>query len=274
MLAAHLDGRGPPTVTMPMKALVVYFSQTGNTEQVARAIGRGLEAAGCDPVDVRRLRDTAPGDWLSYDLVGLGTPVFYYKEPANVREWVRALEPRAAPAPMLTFNTNGGNPTNTFRRLQKQLAGKGGRVLASFECPGYDTYPIYFKSFRQWGHPDAADLARAEAFSRQAAGGAERFLAGHPVPEAAYRFVGGKPFRLSIICRRPILNTFFPKLHLAEDLCTRCGACARACPTENIRLAPGPTFADRCIHCYLCERICPQNAIQCDWRRLTRLMNR
>ena len=256
-----------------MKALIVYFSQTGNTEQVARAIGRGLEGAGCGTVDLTTLGEAGPQDWLAYDLVGLGTPVFYYKEPVNVRDWVKALAPRPEPGPVFTFNTNGGNPTNTFRRLQKLLKRKGGRVIGSYECLGYDTYPIFLKSFRGWGHPDADDLARGEAFGREMAGKAERFLAGEPVPESAYKFVGGKYFRLSWICRRPILNRFFPKLNRVEDLCTACGACARACPARNIEMGPGPRFLDRCIHCYLCERICPQNAIQCNWRRLTRMMN-
>jgi len=44
-------------------------------------------------------------------------------------------------------------------------------------------------------------------------------------------------------------------------------------PVHNIEMAPGPRFFDHCIHCYLCERVCPQNAIRCDWRRLTRAMN-
>jgi len=256
-----------------MKALVVHFSQTGNTAQVAGAIARGLESGGCERVDVRPIADVPAGEWLAYDVVGLGTPVFYYHEPPNVRDWVRQLEVRPRPAPVLTFNTNGGNPCNTLRRLQKMLRPKGGRVLGSFECFGYDTYPIYLKSFRQWGHPDAADLAGAEAFGRAMADKARRFLAGEAVPEAAYRFVGGKTFRLSVLCRKPILDRFFPRLNLAADLCVRCGACARACPTENIRLDPQPVFEDRCIHCYLCERVCPHNAIQCDWRRLTKMMN-
>ena len=256
-----------------MKALIVYFSQTGNTEQVARAVGRGLDGGGCPTVDLATLRETGPEDWLDYDLVGLGTPVFYYKEPVNVRDWVKSLAARPGPGPVLTFNTNGGNPTNTFRRLQRQLRPKGGRVIGSFECLGYDTYPIYLKSFRQWGHPDAADLAGAEAFGREMAAKAVRFLAGEAVAEAAYPFVGGKYLRLSWICRKPVLDWFFPKLNLDEDLCTSCGACARACPMANIEMAPGPRFFDRCIHCYLCERVCPQNAIRCDWRRLTRAMN-
>jgi len=265
-----------------VNALVVYFSQTGNTRLVAEAMARGLSAEGCDPVHVRPIEKVGPEEWRGCDLFVLGTPVFYYKEPANVRAWIRGLAPRdLVPAfaglrrgkPAFTFITHGGNPTNTLRRLQRLLGAKGARVLGSFECFGYDTYPIYLKSFRQWGHPDADELAAAAEFGRGAARQAERFLAGAPMAEASYPFVGGRTFRLSILCRRPILDWTFPRLDLNRDLCTRCGACARRCPTENIALDPWPAFDDRCIRCYLCERICPHNAIQCDWRFMTRLMN-
>ena len=255
-----------------MNALVAYFSQTGNTRQVAEAVGRGLEDEGCESITVRPIEKVGPDEWRDCDLVVLGTPVFYYKEPANVRAWIRGLAPRD-PAPAFTFITHGGNPTNTLRRLQRLLGAKGARVLGSFECFGYDTYPIYLKSFRQWGHPDADELAAAEEFGRAAARQAERFLAGEPTADASYPFVGGRTFRLSILCRRPILDWMFPRLDLKQDLCTRCGACAKRCPTGNISLDPWPAFDDRCIHCYLCERVCPHNAIQCDWRFMTRLMN-
>lgn len=256
-----------------MKALVVYFSQTGGTAQVARLIAAGLLAGGATKADVRPIRQVGPEEWLNYDLLGVGTPVFYYHEPPNVRDWIRRLAPRQRPAPAFTFNTNGGNPCNTFRRLQRMLRPKGAHVTGSFECFGFDTYPIFMKSFRKWGHPDAADLNAAESFGRQAAADAARLIAGQPVPEPTYRFVGGKTFRLSIFCRKPILDWFFPALNVNHDRCIQCGACVRACPTENIKLDPWPTMADRCIHCHLCERICPRNAIECDWRRLTKMMN-
>jgi len=255
-----------------MKALVAYFSQTGNTRQVAEAVGAGLADADAGPVDVRPIETVGPRDWRRYDVLALGTPVFYYHEPANVRDWVRRLAPRGR-TPAFTFDTNGGNPCNTLRRLQRLLRPKGARILGSFECFGYDTYPIYFKSLRQWGHPDAADLAAARAFGRRAAGDAARMLGGQDVPEAAYPFVGGRTLRLSVLCRRPLLDYFFPRLHFDRRLCIRCGACARRCPTANIALDPWPRLRDRCLRCYLCERLCPRSAIVCDWRLLTRVMN-
>ena len=49
------------------RALVVYESMFGCTEQVTRAVAAGLEEGGCD-VDVRHVRDTAPPRDLDFDI--------------------------------------------------------------------------------------------------------------------------------------------------------------------------------------------------------------
>jgi len=116
------------------RAIVIYFSQTGATRQVAEAIAWGLEAGGA-AVNLADLLKTDPASVASYDVVGLGTPVFYYKEPPVVREFIAAL-PRAKRRPAFTFITHGGNPVNTLRRMQKQLAARGHVVVNSFSCTG------------------------------------------------------------------------------------------------------------------------------------------
>ena len=56
-----------------MKAAVIYWSQSGNTEKVARAIKDGLEAAGAD-VLLKRTEDAGDFDFFDYDLVCAGFP--------------------------------------------------------------------------------------------------------------------------------------------------------------------------------------------------------
>ena len=58
-----------------MKAIIAYFSLTGNTRKVAQAIHKGMgqlveqcDMATVKEVDIRRLAD--------YDLIGVGSPVW------------------------------------------------------------------------------------------------------------------------------------------------------------------------------------------------------
>jgi flavodoxin len=51
-----------------MKAAVIYWSKSGNTEKVALAIRAGLEASGVE-LTCRRVEEAGDLDWFEYDLV-------------------------------------------------------------------------------------------------------------------------------------------------------------------------------------------------------------
>jgi len=253
-----------------MKALLVYFSQTGNTERVALSITRGLETVGisCRTVPLAEAR---PEMAAEADLLGIAAPVFYYKEPTLVRDFIARL-PAASKKPAFTAITHGGNPVNTLRRLQKQLARRGYPVLKSFTALGYDTYPMYFKSFREWGRPDADELQRAADFGAHLSGDVLRFREDKSFPLPRYQFVGGPYFFRSLICQGGMMKRIFPRLVADEKLCTRCGTCRKNCPTGAITLAPFPKIDDKCMWCYLCERICPVQAFTPDWEPMRKKM--
>jgi len=58
------------------KALVSYYSRTGNTKRMAARIAEVLEAQGLE-VDLKTVEDTAPADLLGYDCIVLGSPTYY-----------------------------------------------------------------------------------------------------------------------------------------------------------------------------------------------------
>ncbi|MDP6380586.1 MAG: EFR1 family ferrodoxin [Phycisphaerae bacterium] len=251
-----------------MKTTIVCFSQTGNTQRVAEAIAGGL---GAGDVELVPLEKAAEAHLDDADLIGIGTPVFYYHEPTVVRDFISRLALKEKTL-AFTFITSGGHPTNTLRRLQKMLAKKGATVIDSYECLGYDTYPIYIKHFRQWGHPSEEDLAGARLFGQGLVDKVRRIGEGEKTEPPRYKFVGGKYFRLSFICRRPVLDWIMPKLEADLEKCVKCGQCQKHCPTQNIRLDPWPTFLDECIFCYMCERVCPHHAIPVDWTKVAKKM--
>jgi flavodoxin len=55
------------------KALIVYWSQTGNTEKVAQAIKKGLESADVT-VTIKKADVGMEVDYFDYDLVCVGSP--------------------------------------------------------------------------------------------------------------------------------------------------------------------------------------------------------
>ena len=58
------------------KILVIYFSKTGNTEEMAKSVAEGVEAEGLD-VEIKRVQEAKVEDLLSADGIILGSPTYY-----------------------------------------------------------------------------------------------------------------------------------------------------------------------------------------------------
>jgi len=69
------------------RAVILYWSSTGNTEKVALAIKEGLEAAG---VNVSLMKTTEAGDidYFDYDLVCVGSPSIRFHPPKQVTDFL------------------------------------------------------------------------------------------------------------------------------------------------------------------------------------------
>jgi len=74
--------------TSGMKAAILYWSKTGNTEKVALAIAEELAAAGVDVV-FRRTEEAGDIDFFSYDLVCVGFPSYRWHPPRPVDDFLK-----------------------------------------------------------------------------------------------------------------------------------------------------------------------------------------
>ncbi len=72
-----------------MRAVVIYWSKTGNTEKVAFAIKERLEASGVD-VLLKRTDEAKDIDFCDYDLTCMGFPTHQWRPPEPVGVFVRS----------------------------------------------------------------------------------------------------------------------------------------------------------------------------------------
>jgi len=70
------------------RAVIVYWSKTGNTEKVAQAIKEGLEEAGIK-VTVKMPEDAEDLDFFSYDLVCVGFPSVQWHPPKPMADFLQ-----------------------------------------------------------------------------------------------------------------------------------------------------------------------------------------
>ena len=69
------------------RAVILYWSSTGNTEKVAFAIKDGLEAAGVD-VSILKTTEAEDIDYFDYDLVCVGSPAIRFHPPKQVTDFM------------------------------------------------------------------------------------------------------------------------------------------------------------------------------------------
>lgn len=70
------------------KALIIYYSETGNTKKVASAINRGLQKVGLKTI-VLMASEALNADYYDYDLVCIGTPVRHALPPPAVMKLIQ-----------------------------------------------------------------------------------------------------------------------------------------------------------------------------------------
>jgi len=71
-----------------MKALILYWSKTGNTEKVASTIRGGLESSGVEGI-IERIEETKDVDFFSYDLICIGFPSHQWHPPEPVSAFLK-----------------------------------------------------------------------------------------------------------------------------------------------------------------------------------------
>ena len=90
------------------KAAVIYWSQTGNTEQMATAIAEGIREGGME-CDLLNVADTNAGAAAGYDKIALGCPAMGAEvlEEAEFDPFFTELENRLAGRKVALFGPYG-----------------------------------------------------------------------------------------------------------------------------------------------------------------------
>ena len=92
------------------KAAVIFWSQTGNTEQMANAIADGIREGGME-VDVLNVADTTPADAVKYAKIALGCPAMGAEvlEETEFDPFFTELESKISGLKVALFGSYGAN---------------------------------------------------------------------------------------------------------------------------------------------------------------------
>jgi flavodoxin len=158
------------------KALVAYYSLTGNTKQVAEAIWKSLEGE----KSLKSLKDITTEELQEFTLLFVGFPVHSHSVPYAVEEFLKKI-PKGTKTAL--FSSHGALKGSRLAREALEYAhvlAAGTKVLGTFSCRGRvspQALEILMKSpeHQLWTemaasantHPDESDLEDARTFAHQ-----------------------------------------------------------------------------------------------------------
>lgn len=157
-----------------MKALVTYYSETGNTEKLAKAIYAAIVQFEKEILPVAEVKDVK-----GYDLVFVGFPVMANSVPAKAEQFLRKVPEGTNLAVFATHGSHrGGQLAVTAFDYAMSLA-RNCKILGTFGCRGKvkdsviealmkkPEHKAWAEEARSsaYGHPDEADLADGRDFA-------------------------------------------------------------------------------------------------------------
>ena len=240
-----------------MNCLLIYYTGTFNTRFLTENLKSRLEAQGwsvssyeIDPLDNERL------DLSSFDIIGLGYPIYGYCAPYAFLRFIRAQH---FPKGMRVFiYKNSGETEHANDASSKYLLRKLRRdgAVATNEYHFLMPYNIHFRFedrlVREMLAMDDRLMDILVYELENNIGNMQRY--------------GLWPRLVSAVVSRPQyiggnVNSFLYRVDM--DRCIGCDLCIRRCPMKNVyRDSEGTIrFHHRCLMCMRCSLYCPQDAI-------------
>ena len=168
-----------------MKVLVTYFSQSGNTEKIAKAICE--EAAKASDADLKKLEELTPDMVVEYDYIFIGSPLHSGSLAAEVKECLGVLKPTSGQQ-LAGFITHmaPAYPEQDMEAFAEPMKAackeKGIEYKGCFDCQGFLAESLHTPVQKklnmdddQWaemvkqmtGRPNQEDLDNAKAFVKE-----------------------------------------------------------------------------------------------------------
>jgi ferredoxin len=235
-----------------MSAKIYWFSGTGNSLAVAKALAEKMPDAVLVPVAKAVNEPIEPAQ-----VIGIVCPVYSWGPPALVARFIRKLKVHSD-SYIFTVMTYAGSQGGAPMIMRSMLQDRGLDLHAAWGVKMPENFPPLGSA----PAPEKQQEINGEADEKIAQIAEE--LKGFP--KAHYEATGIFWKALSKMMYpgfRWFLAHRSDRFFRADSKCNGCGLCAEVCPVQDIKMVDGkPTWQGRCEQCYACFHWCPQQAIQ------------
>ena len=234
-----------------MKAEIIYFSATGTTRKIVKAISQGLDCnTHFTDITLEKNRKTYhPSD---SDLIVIATPIYGERIPRFIYDFLTHIQGGSRPLIALSVYGNIGFGIS-LKQFEDYAAKNHFRLIAAGAFIGQHTYaseevPVAY------GRPDIVDLKQAAEFGRKIREkiNTNDFISPDIPKSTLPKFITRLPDALTrFLIRQPVLDAL---------ICNACQACSNSCPVGAINSASLQIDEQKCIRCYACVKACPKSA--------------
>lgn len=240
-----------------------YFSGTGNTLFVAKELQKRLPDSKLIPIV--SLLDGKPIS-VESESVGLVFPLHGMTLPVPFQMFLRKADLSKVKY-LFAICNRGGTKCFAFRKIERIVKRRLNlQVILSMpnNDPKFETYPL----------PTPEEFAKYESDVRAKLDAVfGRIQNREEFSEKDTTFIDfSVPFPLNKLLERLVLfgmwsvnNLGLKDYFYADNKCTGCGSCAKACPSGKVKMIDGaPMWGDsvKCFFCYACVTYCPAQSVQ------------
>lgn len=230
---------------------LVYYSPTGTTKEVVRAIGQNLGLKLISENDIAENKIESISRISDNCLTIIGMPVYSGRLPEPAIESLKRLQSNQSPAIIVVVYGNRDYEDSLLEL--KEIAGNCGfKVIAGGAFIGEHSYSTHKMPLAK-NRPDKQDLEKCRDFARRITEKLKNIKDTDLLSEP--ELPGNYPYKE----RKLLPSSIHPETD--AELCTLCRVCADLCPTNAITIEGSvSTNGELCTLCCACVKYCPEDA--------------
>lgn len=234
--------------------MIYYFSGTGNSREIALRLAQQT-----NDTAQHICKEACNTTTCSDNCIGFVFPVYGWTIPPVMKKFIEQLSITASNTYIYMVCTCGDDAGHTDRCFYQLLNKKQRTCQAAWSIQMPDTYiglPGFYIDEENVVHQKLQQAWKLVSDI------ANHILQQHNIHQVFNgKFAWTKTHILGALFHRFLTGDSKFKV---DEHCTRCGKCAKICPTKNITYNHRglPTWNGHCTDCLACYHHCPHNAIQ------------
>ena len=239
-----------------MKAVIYYFSGSGNTEITVKKWEQEAKKQGVD-IDIFRIEDLPEGeiDVSQYDKVGVAYPIHAFNAPRIVLKFAKCIKKLEEPKKVFVIMVSGEYMNlNHSSSLKMSSIIKKKNLFIESEYHYLMPYNMIFRhtekrAFEMYKTMNALSELDVKDY----------FIDGVNHKLKKHKFI--RPFIWLIRIEQPFAPVNGKTFRINKKKCIKCMMCVKNCPVHNIEFKDGKfKFHNHCLMCTRCSFNCPTNA--------------